>query len=56
MTIEESEQAYYPYQVPAHIRNEAERQAVERRKTTGEDIKWSNIIREVLDLWLSQQK
>ena len=43
---------YKPYQVPEHIAEVAEKEAKKRRKKKGEDVKWSEVIREVLENWL----
>ena len=46
---------YKTYAVPEHIHEHAETRAMQRRKK-GEDVKWSTIIREVLEEWFDKDK
>ena len=47
---------YKPYQVPQHIAEQAEKIAEERRRQAGEDVRWSTVIREVLDRWFKNSQ
>ena len=47
----EQENSYQPYQVPVHLYQALEKEAMKRRMAKGEDIKWSQVLREILDKW-----
>jgi len=38
-----------PYICPEHLYQKMEKEAVKRRKTTGEIVYWSSILREILE-------
>jgi len=46
---------YKPYQVPAFLAYELEKEAKERRQMYGEDISWSGVLREILDKWYKRR-
>ncbi len=50
------EKKYYPYQVPEELALGFEKEATQRRKTTGESITWSGIVREVLENYIAGRK
>lgn len=48
--------SYKTYQVPKHLQKELEAEATKRRMQTGTDIKWTKVLREILDLWHSKRR
>ena len=47
---------YYPYQVPEELYLQLEKEAIKRRKATGENVNWSNIVKEIIEQYFNSKK
>lgn len=47
---------YYPYQVPEELYQKLEDTAAKRRKTTGENISWSGVLREIIEGYFNYER